>query len=380
MNGSWLSGLVADKAEAQKRADPFNFEGRMRRLCLGQGGLAIVLTIGLGCGTQNSAAEDEGGMPSLGPKCGALRNLVDSSAILPAGAGATGIQIPTLVATETYIYYEVNLTDLSIPGSSAMMGRIMRVPIRGGESELVAPVVGGSAIGGQTFAVTASNIVFGQVGESEGGNGGAIVSTPLTGGVTKIIASTVGAPGAILSDVDNVYFVDGEGTKRVPRAGGKVATLANATPFSLGLIGTRLILADYYVGNLLSVPTTGGPVTSLATQQKPLYPVGCGPNVCWLNDGDASGSNGSLMELDLDSGGIPTTILTDSRLSEPQDLVFDGNIFFASGGSPVGNLLRVPSTGRPVVQIATWAGLSKVAVDETCVYWSSFGGIFSQAK
>jgi hypothetical protein len=52
--------------------------------------------------------------------------------------------------------------------------------------------------------------------------------------------------------------------------------VATTTPLSIAMVGTELILADYYAGSVFSVPKVGGPLKVLATQQRPIFPLGTG--------------------------------------------------------------------------------------------------------
>jgi hypothetical protein len=97
-----------------------------------------------------------------------------------------------------------------------------------------------------------------------------------------------------------------------------------------------------------------------------------------MNQGAEVGSNASLIELA--PGGSPMTIAGDPGLFEPHGLAFDGTSFFATGGSPIGNLMKIAATGRSIAEVASMGGLTSVVVDDSCVYWSSFDGIFSLAK
>jgi hypothetical protein len=64
----------------------------------------------------------------------------------------------------------------------------------------------------------------------------------------------------------------------------------------------------------------------------------------------------------------------------PTSFLFDGTSFFETvyAGGFGGPLLRIPASGAPVVTVVN--GASYVAVDDTCVYYSTMDGIFSLVK
>jgi hypothetical protein len=217
-------------------------------------------------------------------------------------------------------------------------------------------------------------VIFGEAGGSDGG-AGAIISLPAYGGSATVLAPTKGVAQALVVDDKNVYFVDAEATKSVPLTGGPVGMLATLVPFSLGVAGGTLYLADFSKDTVSSVPIDGGQVTVLANSLAgPLYPVTCGQNLCWVNAGLMR--QGTLMQL---APGGPPVVLAGG-LTEPHDLVFDGSNFFVTTGGGGLWLYRVPSDGGMPMLVESESGITSMTLDETCLYWSSIRGISSLAR
>ena len=193
--------------------------------------------------------------------------------------------MPTVRVNGDYVFYLLNWSVVA--GSPERPGGlIMRVPIRGGQPVRIADVKGGGRSRG--LAVTPSAAVFIQVDGGDAGLG-AIVSVPASGGDTTILAPTIGTAIALVADDTNVYFVDEEGTKSVPLAGGVVRTLTTQTPESITVAGGLVYLAEFYTpsgtSTLSSVPVAGGPVTLVVTDLDGgmFNRIACGRGMCWTS-------------------------------------------------------------------------------------------------
>jgi hypothetical protein len=324
----------------------------------------------------SGGASDEGTgtFDDAGAKC---RNtpivLVDYLKDVPS-AGRAAVEIPDLAVNATDLYYISNWT---IPPSSGSTGgrdgNLMRVPIRGGTAVRMTAIAGGGSPGVQGLVVTQSAAIFSEAQGADGG-AGTIVSVPTDGGNPTVLATANGLAHALVADDQNVYFVDREATKSVPLRGGPVRIVARTVPFSLSVKGGALVLADFTGNTVSSVPVEGGPVTILAKDQPgPLYPLACGPNLCWVN-GSASG--GDLMQLP--PNGTPAVLAAPP--SEPHDLAFDGKNFFVTTGGGGLWLYRIPSTGGTPVLAESEPGITNMPLDESCLYWSSLRGISSLAR
>lgn len=81
-----------------------------------------------------------------------------------------------------------------------------------------------------------------------------------------VLATQEGCPSLVALDADSVYFTTTAGTLgKVPKAGGKLATLAEglARPGALAVDDTSVYVGAQ--GALVKVPKSGGPATKLAT-------------------------------------------------------------------------------------------------------------------
>jgi hypothetical protein len=240
---------------------------------------------------QDARAPADGGSPeetnvSTSARCGSTPTLlVDYVQDVP-DAGRTAVEIPDIAVNATDLYYVSNWnTPVTSTSAGGRDGYLMRVPIRGGTAVRTAFIPGGGSPSAQGLAVTPTAVIFAEAGGSDGG-AGAIISLPAYGGSATVLATTNGVAQALVVDDKNVYFADAEATKSVPLTGGPVRTLAALVPFSLGVAGGTLYLADFSRDMVSSVPIDGGQVTVLANSQAgPLYPVTCGQNLCWVNAG-----------------------------------------------------------------------------------------------
>jgi hypothetical protein len=349
------------------------------RLPYGLCGLCLISACGL---SDNSASHgDMDAVPRIDASTDASATvkcrdepirLVDYVPDVP-DAGRMAVQVPDLALNATDVFYLLNWNQGIAAGG--LQGALMRVPIRGGVAVRLAFVPGGGSEGNQAVVATAKAVIYSQ-GPNEDAGAGSIVSVPAAGGEPTILAATAGKAEALVADSQNVYFVDREGTKAVPLSGGSVRTLVKDTPFTLGVIGDTLYLADYGGTNTLSsVSVDGGAKTLIATDPGGvLYPVPCGSDLCWLT---GPALNASLKRVS--PGGTPTVLANGFR--EPLGLVFDGANFFVTVGGGGLYLLRIPAAGGTPVMLLLPGGLiSGIAMDETCLYWSSATGIYSLTK
>ena len=324
----------------------------------------------VGCGSSETpadagASQDSGTIDAGGPRCASTpTKLVDLNAL--ADAGFATLANPFLAVNATDLYY--NLDD----PSGATSGSIMRVPLRGGAPSVVATTPHPVAL-----TITPTSVVF--VDSS-----GTLDSVPLAGGTPTKLASVNGQPAQVVqADDHNVYFADADGVKSVPLGGGAPKVLTSV-PGLFHLVGQDIVVAEFESGNVVRVPTSGGATTTIATDQpSPLYPLPCGSDTCWLDNGSQgpqidAGVPPSLERLG--SGGTPSTIVQTGILAYPHGLSFDGSHFFTTNGFGIGILNRTPTDGGTPLSIVEMPGAGGVTTDDECVYWSNFLGIYSLSK
>jgi hypothetical protein len=322
-------------------------------------------------------AGGESDAPS-GGVCGSSPKLLLNYVPYVPDAGREAVQVPGIFVGGANIYFVLNWNT---PIGSAVPpgGLLMRVPTRGGSAVKMASIPGGGSPAGQELAVTSKAVVFIETLNNKSGDG-ALASIPRDGGDVTVLATTAGLANAVVADDQNAYFVDDEGVKSVPLAGGKVRLLTSAKPFSFQLIGSTLYLAELAegsAGQVASLPAAGGPVTVLASGLLgPFFPTACGADLCWM-------SEVSFLEARLEQlapGQAPVVLADSGDLAEPLAMVFDGENFFVAAGAGGQLLVRVPSgAGAPTI-VEARGGMSGLAMDPDCLYWSCADGIFSLAR
>jgi sugar lactone lactonase YvrE len=271
---------------------------------------------------------------------------------------------------------------LAVVGSSVYVALfiqgIVAVPSTGGTSMPIVPSVGGYSVGvffQNPFVFDRNNLYW---SESSGGyTSGPIARAPLGGGATTVLASSLGFTAGIASDADNVYWVDqDQGTvNAVPIAGGSATVLASGlkTPGGLALQAGTLYLTDA-AGDLLSLPTSGGSVTTLLmgpglppnTEVADYsHPVVTDRNNAYFSVcpfGDPAGA--TLYRVPLGNGGPPVALAASCATGIAVDT---DSVYWAGNGA----INAVPIAGGTVRVVATSEQPISAgpAVDDTSVYW-----------
>ncbi len=298
-----------------------------------------------------------------GVRCGRTPTMIVDGASYVDPDKPAAVQVPFIMVSSDHLFYFINLVDLPNAGANNT-GRLMRIGFGGGAPEELALVPGGNSAG-QPFALTPDGVVYAEQHGENDRPGLTLVSAP--GGEHTPVVSTDGLAHAVLGVGTELYFLDDAGLEGVSMHGGTAHHLADTRAFGLGATdGTVLVMTQ---AGLLGVPTDGGPATTLAPNASGLDPIGCGSGVCWVE------SNGRLARKDPNRD--PVTLAMSLALFEPHALVFDGTDFFVSAGGGGGALYRIPATGGDPILVAIGPGLSSIAADDSCIYWSTIQGIFS---
>jgi hypothetical protein len=145
---------------------------------------------------------------------------------------------------------------------------ISSFPLSGGNASPLFSSVNTNVYFQNPFVIQGQTIYW---SESSGGfTQSAIAAGPLSGGSGQVLASPMGFISGLVVDDQNVYWVaqDDDSVQSVPigSANGTPNTLASGLHTPGGLVATTdtLYLIDAE-GDLLSVPKSGGPVTTLLT-------------------------------------------------------------------------------------------------------------------
>jgi hypothetical protein len=310
-----------------------------------------------------------------GPKCTSTPTQLVNLATLAAETGAGYVTGLPLAVDSTHVYFAYDAALMSVPLGGGPVATLARLPNDLGEAPLV----------------TSGRVVLLDPMATEAGEDYAILSVPVAGGSVLTLATLPTEVSGLGADSQTVYFIDREGTKSVPLGGGPVAVVTTqvtsvSASGAIAVVGGNLIVAmGQQIGDggaVESIPMDGGSPAAIATgQPNAADPLACGTDVCWWTGptpfGVAGTSGpGSVARLQAD-GGI-TTVPGAPYI--PSSFLFDGTDFFETVlleglGGP---LLRIPASGDPVVTMANEA--SHVAVDDTCVYYSTISGIYSLVK
>jgi hypothetical protein len=327
---------------------------------------------------ESDAASDGGDADvDAGPACGPTpTRIVDAKSFVSPDAAVTGVQDPGVGVNATDLFFSLNL----MPSGETDKGSIVRVPIRGGTQTMLAT---GTTV--ELQAVTSTRVLFWKADDGQSGELATMhvyAVSPHGGSATPLLAASDIFLG---NDDQNAYFASAAGTSALSLAdaSAKLLTKAitSATATVAASLGTDLIVAETG-GTLMSVPLSGaGPVTTLATKQDVDHLFACGTAVCWTTTMASITSGVSLMKLT--PGSEPLALIPASdegALSFLFGLLFDGTNFYWTQGDSFGALDRLPSAGGTPTSLVSMSGPGSLAMDEACLYWSNFDGIYSLAK
>ncbi len=328
-----------------------------------------------------------GTSPSPPPdgRCGLTPRMLVNSSTLPAptDAGPVSAGVGTIVASTSDLYYTIYVVQNGSASGAYLAGSVMRVPLGGGQSTQVAY----GYLFGQPL-VTATSVVFLADNTFPNNDSDAIIAVPLSGGAATTLltlASNDAFLNGIATDGTLLYFGDQNGLEAVPLASdsgaaGMVTIKPGALTDGIGVFGQSLIFT-LPQGGIESVPLppqADSPASMLGTTgAAPVDLSSCGPNACWLDEG-----NNSLEQMS-GSGGTIARIALTGPLATAYTFAFDGTNFYVLGAdSSDESLARIPSDGGcPVILVdMPVSGGWGVAVDDECVYWTNSEGIFSLAK
>ena len=313
-----------------------------------------------------------GGHDAPGPdsnvtaRCGGPpRQLVTKAELAPASLGTVAVANPFLAADATGLYYNLDYTGAN--GNADPAGHLVYLPFDG------APQVLADGVHAGRFVLDGDGVIY---TDSTG-----IHRVARAGGAPTTLVTLPAAAAWLASDGQDLYYGTDSGVSRVPLAGGAPQQVASLVGFSGSVVGGDPVVADFSGGNVVQITAQTGATTMLATgQMGPLYPQACGPGAtCWIDAGQASPGNGTLMRLGPDQA-TPEGFSNDPALFHPHGLAFDGTSFFVTSDYATGTLSRVDAASGHVDILENTHGDGDVAVDDQCVYYSDFDGIFAVAK
>ena len=220
------------------------------------------------------------------------------------------------------------------------------------------------------FYVSDSTVYFSRYASTTG----SLLEVPVGGGSPTLLSVGAGFATHLAEEAGVVYWIDASpGHSAViarSLADASTSTLASGRFIStnFAIDATRIYFSDYdpttadYNGNVMSVPTVGGPSTVLAAAQKGAVSIVVdSTNVYWANY-----YGGTVMKLSL-AGGAPVTLATGLR--SPTGLAIDtANLYWANEGD--GTVVKLPLDGGGAPTVLGQGGEkpAHVAIDGTNVY------------
>jgi hypothetical protein len=288
--------------------------------------------------------------------------LISRTELAPPELGTVGVQNPSVAVDATGIYFNLSYTGTN--GAVSPAGHLVHVAFSGERAVLA------DAMHPTNFVLAGDDVIY---IEDQ-----AVRAVPRVGGMARTITPLTNGGLWVAPTVDRVFFGDGAGVEVVALSAGNPTHVSSTIPFSANLIGSDLVIADFNNNQVSRISTTTLATQPIATAQVgPLYPLACGDAICWINAGDAHSAGSVLRAVPGDS---PQVIATSASLHHPHAFTFDGADFFATVDAAGGELTRVRSADGSVQVLSIMHGDGGVAVDDHCVYYSNFDGIFSLAK
>ncbi len=276
------------------------------------GGAAAGGAIGQGgdAGGAGTAAGGSGG--ALAPNFG------------PAEELATGVNLPEDIATDTTHMYWVEAGSFT-PGYQGD-GRVVRRAKAGGAVEVLAK----GRYWPANIEVDAEAVYWGDQGDYwDTSKPGRIARVGKSGGAVQEITSDAVVYN-LTSDATTLFFSSANAVKKVPKTGGSKTTLAGAVD------ALNDIAAD-----------PSGVYFTTSTQ----------------NGLPVSQGMGTVQRVS-PSGGI-LTLLAEAK-SAGGVAVTPAYVFFGTKGT----IMRMPKAGGTPMPMATSSGVSRIATDDTNVYWT----------
>jgi Domain of unknown function (DUF5050) len=270
-------------------------------------------------------------------------------------------------------------------GQNGTEGVVSKISRCGGSVTTLAS----NQVGPTALAVDATNVYWGNDGfDNSGVSKAALRKTPLGGGpVTQLSTDAIYA-GQVATDGSDVYWTQvlGDvGLSKEPIGGGAPIALVNDQGFNYVFVdATRVYLSqqasDAANSRLLSIPTSGGEVTTLV-------PSGIASGGVMAIDAtgiyyqadDAASQSADVVWISK-SGGTPTVLVPSTVVGA---MAVDGvNVYWTQGSWNSDNpdaIARVPVGGGAVTTLSSSTGAA-IAVDDTYVYWLVAGDLRRMPK
>lgn len=328
-----------------------------------------------------------------------LRAIVVDNASVYWALGGLGpiVKAPLVGGAPVTLVYGADASDIaldaasvywtvSIGGSTSTSTTIMKVPLGGGTTATLVESQPGAPGG---IVVEGANVYW----TEQLRGGGSVLSVGVDGGPVSVVASTGSYPAGITADAANVYWtVEDKTTGTVNRSaltGGPTTVLASGRfdPHAIAVDSGTIYWADADLsgsGSVLSVPTTGGAVATLATNQNaaPIAVAVDNTSVYWIDSGTGANAlgNGTVMSV-ARSGGAPRVFAGDPTAIasiDPGSIAVSGTVaiwtFAGIGGGNAGGIARLPNLGAAPALLAAVVAPTALAADATNAYYGNADG------
>jgi hypothetical protein len=324
------------------------------------GGVAGFTLIGAGgssAGTSSSAGS--GGFATAGAAGGSDAPCVGNCPV----DLVTGLDSPFgLAVNDSHIYILM-----------LKLGGVVRAPISGGATEVVATVQYGST-GSDGLALDATSVYFTNSG---GGTQSGVLKTSLApGGSVDNLAIGTSAPDALLVDQTNVYFSGDEIISKVPIAGGPAVILVDTRPRHTS--PRQFVLAADYLywtqasdsgDAVMRVAKAGGDAETLVKGELVTTSLAVdADNVYFLAYGD-------LKKVPV-AGGASSVVVAGFAGTGGQ-LALDGDTLYATNNKSK-SIVKVNKAGGTPTVVAAAPSPRSLTFDATHLYWIERMGSLSE--
>lgn len=239
-------------------------------------------------------------------------------------------------------------------------GPIMRVPVTGGPSEVLAP---GGGTRPSVLVVNATDVYW--LHSMYPG----IQRVPVAGGATVDVTSSNDMPGGLAIDATYIYWSNLGAFRKMPLAGGDVHDfpLTAHWPSAFAVDSSRIYFGSY-VGNgygLYAIPVGGGPPFTKYVDGQNASHIALSPSrIYWAN------ADGDICSIHKSGGPI---LVHAAKQFQPTDVKVDATSVYWS--TVDGMIAKAPLDGSTVTVLKPKTPLSSpfaIAVDETSLYWTEY--------
>ena len=246
-----------------------------------------------------------------------------------------GSAMGELVAGAAFYEFAIDTTHLYWANKGSTTHQIIRLPLAGGDAEVVNDYMTLYLVG--NIAIDETDVYF------AGTIGASIYKIPKSGGAHEMVVTDLRGVGSMAVDVTHIYWVD-----RGPEVE-SIGAIMKAPKEG----GTPVVLADGL-----------NRATALVLDESHVY---------WTNGGVPVPPSGSVMKVPKTGGQVITLI---ANIYNPFDIAIDSTHVYFTNATSIdrGTIMKVPKTGGNTTVLAECLDFpNSIALDDTHVYWSNLG-------